>query len=109
MPARVRVVHRVSAFAGLVLLATLSLVLGTSLHWYWGDVAISLSIAAVKTVLVLWFFMDMADQPFRARIVVAVAVVLVMVLVGLTAMDVATRLVVPRGPAPPAGEAFFEH
>jgi cytochrome c oxidase subunit 4 len=105
--ASIRVGHRLAAFVALVLLATLSLVLGTSLHWYWGDVAISLVIAAVKTIIVLWFFMDMADQPFRARLAIGIAVILVALLVGLTVTDVATRWLMPRGPVPSPGEAFF--
>ena len=105
---RIRVVHRVFAFVGLVLLATLSLLLGTKLHWYWGDVAISLAIAAIKTYLVLWFFMDMAEQPFRSRLALSVAGLLVLLLVGLSTADVATRMVMPRGPSPEPSEAFFE-
>ena len=105
---RVRAVHRLLAFGGLVLLATLSLILGTSLHWYWGDVAISLTIAGVKTYLVLWFFMDLAEQPFRSRLAISIAVLLMALLVGLTATDVATRLVMPRAVAPQSTESFFE-
>ena len=104
----VRAVHRIVAFAGLVALATLSLVLATNLRWYWGDVAISLSIAAVKTFLVLWFFMDMAEQPFRSRLAIGVAVLLTLLLVSLSVTDVATRLVMPRASAPQRSEAFFQ-
>jgi len=104
---RVRAVHRLGAFAALVLLATLSLVVGTTLHWGWVDLALSLAIATVKTYIVLWLFMDIVDQPFRARLAIALAVLLLLLLVGLTAADVATRVVMPRGPAPSPGEAFF--
>jgi cytochrome c oxidase subunit IV len=104
---RIRAVHRVAAFAALVVLATLSLVVGTRAHWPWWDVAISLSIAAAKTLLVLWFFMDMAEQPFHARLAVSVAVLLVMLLVGLTAADVATRFTIPPAPRPPLTDAFY--
>jgi cytochrome c oxidase subunit 4 len=105
--AHVRAVHRLLAFVALVVLATASFFIGTLVHWAWGGVAIALGIAALKAGIVLWFFMDMAEQPFRARAAIAVAVILLLVLVGLTATDVATRLVVPRGPAPPAGQSFF--
>jgi cytochrome c oxidase subunit 4 len=98
----------VGAFVALTALATLSLIVATTLHWAGGDLAISLVIAALKTGLVLWFFMDMGQQPFQARLGVVVAAVLVILLVSLTATDVATRLVMPRGPVPPPGEAFFE-
>jgi caa(3)-type oxidase subunit IV len=105
---RILAVHRVLAFVGLVLLATTSLVLATGLHWYRGDVAVSLAIAAVKTYLVLFFFMDMAEQPFRSRLAIAVAALLLLILVGLTTSDVATRMLMPRGPAPQPSDAFFE-
>src|SRR6185437_9047812 len=101
----VRAVHRVWAYLALLALATLSLLLGTQLHWYWGDVAISLSIAAVKTYLVLWFFMDLADQPFQARLAVLVAVTL---LVSLTVADVATRRVMPMKSTPEPSEGFYQ-
>jgi cytochrome c oxidase subunit 4 len=104
---RNRAVHRVAAFAALVVLATLSLFVGTRAHWPWWDVAISLSIAAAKTVLVLWFFMDLAEQQFRARLAISVAVLLVMLLVGLTAADVATRFNFPPAPRPPLTDAFY--
>lgn len=105
---RVTALHRLLAFAGLVLLATTSLLLGTKLRWYWAGVAISLAIAALKTYLVLWFFMDLAEQPFRSRLAIGVGAILVLVLVGFSAADVATRLVMPRAPAPARSELFFE-
>jgi cytochrome c oxidase subunit 4 len=104
----VTAVQRVLAFAGLVLLATLSLLLGTTLRGA-GAVALSLVIAVVKTGLVLWFFMDLADQPFRSRLAIAVAALLVLLLVTLSATDVATRRVTPRGPSPEPSEGFFVH
>lgn len=103
----VRAVHRVWAYLALLALATLSLLLGTQLHWYWGDVAISLSIAAVKTVLVLWFFMDLVEQPFQARLAVLTAVMLLILLVSLTVADVATRQVMPMKSIPEPSEAFY--
>jgi caa(3)-type oxidase subunit IV len=103
----VRVPHRLLAFAGLVLLATLSLILGTTLHWYWGDVVVSLTIAGIKAYLVLFFFMDLAAQPFRARMAISVAVGLVLLLVGFVAMEVATRRTMPIGPSPGPTESFY--
>ena len=103
----VRPVHRVWTFVALVLLATLSLLLGTHLHWYWGDVVISLVIASLKAYLVVWFFMDLWEQPFRARLALLLAVVLLALLVGLTATDVATRRVMPRAPHPQPQESFY--
>jgi caa(3)-type oxidase subunit IV len=104
---QVRVPHRVLAFIGLVLLATLSLVLGTKLHWYWGDVVVSLTIAGIKAYLVLFFFMDLASQPFRSRMAILVGVALVLLLVGFVAMEVATRRVTPMGLAPQPTESFY--
>ena len=105
---RIRAVHRVGAFVALVLLATLSLILGTQLHWYWGDVTVALIIAVVKTLVVLWFFMDLAEQPFRSRLAISVAALLLCLLVGLTSTDVATRITMPKAPAPEQTENFFE-
>ena len=104
----IRAAHRVWAYLALLALATLSLLLGTQLHWYWGDVAISLSIAAVKTYLVLWFFMDLAEQPFQARLAVLIAVTLLVLLVSLTVADVATRQVMPRKSIPEPSEGFYQ-
>jgi cytochrome c oxidase subunit IV len=104
---QITVAQRLLAFACLLALATLSLGIGTHLRLAWWDVVISLAIAAAKTLLVLWFFMDLAEQPFRARLAISVAVVLVVLLVGFSTLDVATRLVMPRAPAPGPTEAFF--
>jgi cytochrome c oxidase subunit IV len=104
----VRAADRVWAYLALLVLATVSLLLGTRLHWYWGDVAISLSIAAVKTYLVLWFFMDLAEQPFQARLAVMIAVLLLVLLVSLTLADVATRRVMPMRSTPEPSESFYK-
>ena len=104
----VRAIDRVWAYLALVVLATASLLLGTQLHWYWGDVAISLSIAAVKTYVVLWFFMDLAEQPFQARLAVIIAVMLLVLLLSLTVTDVATRRVMPMKPTPEPSESFYK-
>jgi caa(3)-type oxidase subunit IV len=108
MPAHhIQVAHRVYSFLALIALATATLLLGTHLHLGWGGVAISLAIAAVKTFLVLWFFMDMAEQPFRSRLVIGVSLILVVLLVALTIADVDTRQVMPAAPAPQLPEAFY--
>jgi cytochrome c oxidase subunit 4 len=105
---RIEVAHRLFAFVGLVLLATLSLILGTTLHWYWGDVVVSLIIASVKAYVVLFFFMELGEQPLRSRVAIVVAVTLVLLFVGFTAMDVATRQAMPRGPSPEPSQAFYQ-
>jgi caa(3)-type oxidase subunit IV len=105
---RIQAAHRVATFVALVALATASLLVGTRARWPWWDVAISLTIAVVKAILVLWFFMDLAEQPFRARLTVSVAVLLVMLFVGLTATDVATRFHMPPAPRPAQAESFYQ-
>jgi caa(3)-type oxidase subunit IV len=106
-PARIHAADRIAAYLALLVLATLSLLLATHLHWYWGDVVLSLSIAAVKTYLVVWFFMDLFEQPFQARLAILTAVVLLALFVGLTAADVATRRVMPMKPFPEQAETFY--
>lgn len=103
----VRAVHRVWAYLALVALATLSLLVGTQLHWLWGDVAISLAIAAGKTGLVLWFFMDIGQQPVQARLAVLTAVLLLILLLSLIVADVGTRRVMPMKSTPQPSEAFY--
>jgi cytochrome c oxidase subunit 4 len=108
MPVRsVTPLHHFLTFGALVVLATASLVVGVFVHLPFVAPSISLFIAAVKAVLVLWFFMHLAEQPFRARLAVAVALVLVLILVALTATDVATRKLVARNPRPTPDEAFY--
>jgi caa(3)-type oxidase subunit IV len=104
----IRAVHRVWAYLALLALATLSLLLGRLLHWYWGDVAISLSIAAAKTWVVLWFFMDLGEQPFQARLAVLIGVTLLVLLVSLAVADVATRRVMPMKSTPEPSESFYQ-
>jgi cytochrome c oxidase subunit 4 len=103
----VRPGHHLLTFVVLVVLATASLLVGVFVHLPVVAPAISLAIAAVKAVLVLWFFMHLAEQTFRTRLAVAVALVLVLMLVALTATDVATRRLVARAPRPSPEEAFY--
>ncbi|HZS37037.1 MAG TPA: cytochrome C oxidase subunit IV family protein [Polyangia bacterium] len=93
-------------FLALIVLATLSLVLSL-VHWPIGDLAISLVIAAIKAVLVLWFFMHLVEQRFANRFVVAVSVGFVALLVGLAAADVVTRHTYAPRPEPPRDEPFY--
>jgi cytochrome c oxidase subunit 4 len=93
-------------FVALIVLATVSLLL-SFLHWPTGDLAVSLVIAGLKALLVLWFFMHLAEQRFSNRLVVAVSVGFVALLVGLTAADVVSRRTFPVRPEPPRGEIFY--
>lgn len=83
--------HQLLAFAALLVLATSSLVIGRMLDQPAWELPIALFIATVKAVLVLWFFMHLAEEPFRARLATLLAVLLVALLVALTTLDVVTR------------------
>jgi caa(3)-type oxidase subunit IV len=105
---RIFAFHHLVTFAALLALATVSLLLGVSVRApYWGLV-IGLSVAVIKTLLVLWVFMHMAEQPFRARLAIGVAVLLVLLLVSLTTLEVATRDMIPPASYPGPRETFFE-
>ena len=54
-------------------------------------ITVALAIAALKSTLVLLFFMHLIEQRATARLVIVVSVLLIVLLVGLTAADVATR------------------
>lgn len=96
----------VATFVGLLLLATVSLLL-SFLHWpVWGTV-VALGIAAVKAILVLFFFMHLVEQRFSNRMAVLVSVLFVGLLVGLTTADVATRHTFAARTEPAPDEAFY--
>ena len=94
-------------FVALLVLATLSLGL-SFLHWTTGDLVVSLVIAGVKALLVLWFFMHLAEQRFTNRLTVLVSVLFVALLVGLAAADVGSRRLFPKAPQPTADEQFYK-
>lgn len=104
---RIGTVHHLLTYGALVLLATMSLLIGTQTHWPYVGVMVGLGIAALKTLLVLAVFMHLAEQSLRPRLAVAVAAVLLLTLVALTAADVATRTRVPAAPRPMGGEGFY--
>jgi cytochrome c oxidase subunit 4 len=62
------------------------------------ELPIALSIAVVKSVLVLLLFMHMLEQRFVSAFVLIVAVSLVVLLVLLVGADIATRHTFPRAP-----------
>jgi cytochrome c oxidase subunit 3 len=86
-------------YGALILLAALSLGLSFA-HLGNGDLILSLVIAFIKALLVLWFFMHLYQQRGANRLVVLVSFVLLAILVALTAADVATRHTYPRAPLP---------
>jgi cytochrome c oxidase subunit IV len=92
-------------YVGLLVLATSSLLL-SFLHWP-GGIVVSLTIAVVKALLVLWFFMHLSEQRFSSGLVMLVAVLFIALLTGLAAADVATRHTFPARPRPPGDESFY--
>src|SRR5579883_634434 len=93
-------------FVGLLVLATLSLLL-SFLHWSTGDLVVSLVIAAVKALLVLFFFMHLVEQRLTNRLAVLVAVGFAALLIGLTAADVASRHTFQAKMKPPQLDTFY--
>jgi cytochrome c oxidase subunit IV len=57
--------------------------------------ALNLGIAAVKALLVAWFFMHLRDASAVARLVAVVALVMLGLLAGLSGSDYATRHMSP--------------
>lgn len=68
------------------------------------DLAIALGIAAVKSGLVLMFFMHLVEQRSANRVVVVVALLLAIIFITLAATDVASRHTFPVRPEPPSAE-----
>lgn len=80
-------------YAGLIVLATLSLVLAvTPLHT---GVVIALVIAFVKAILVLGWFMHMVEESFGFKLVMLISTLLVLTLIALTVLDPLTRTYPP--------------
>ena len=90
-------------YAALLALATISFLLSRARV---GGPAVALLIAATKAVLVLWFFMHLADQHASSRIAVLVAAMMIALLVGLTSLDVATRHTFPASGMPPPSSGY---
>jgi cytochrome c oxidase subunit IV len=103
---KVGAVAYVATFAGLLVLATVSLLL-SFLHWKVGGLVVSLAIAAVKAVLVLFFFMHLAEQRFTNRMTMLVGAAFVTLLVGLTAADVGTRHTLADRTRPAPEDPFY--
>jgi caa(3)-type oxidase subunit IV len=99
MAKHMRAAHYTAVYLALVALTLSSF--GLSRLHLPGDVAIALSIAAAKTLLVGLVFMHLIEQRLANRLAPVVAGVLAGILIVLTAADVATRQTFPKGPAPP--------
>jgi len=68
------------------------------------DIVVALVIAAIKTLLVVIFFMHLTEERFSVVMVPCVAVFFLGLLIALTVTDVATRRTFPKGPAPNVDE-----
>ncbi len=90
----------VFTWMALLALTTLSFGLSYGHLGVTADMAISLGIALVKTLLVLFLFMHLIEQRASSQLVVLTCVVLLAILVTLTAADVATRHTFPPRPEP---------
>lgn len=104
---RIGTVQYLATFVALAALASVSLLL--ALFWkvpYW-SVVVGMGLATAKAFLVLWYFMHMAEQPFRTRLVVMVSALLVILLISLTAADVTTRHHIPRRGLPGSRNDFY--
>src|SRR5260221_11223265 len=69
------------------------------------DIAVALVIASAKTLLVMLFFMHLAEERFSIVMIPVAALFFVLLLIGLTVTDVATRRTFPRAPSPNLDEA----
>jgi caa(3)-type oxidase subunit IV len=105
--ARVTSTHHLLTFLALVVMATASLMIGVFVKVPFLGPAASLVIAVGKAVLVLWFFMHLAEQGFRTRLAIVLSLLLVVLLISLTAADVGTRRLEARQPRPGPQEAFY--
>jgi cytochrome c oxidase subunit 4 len=105
--AQVTGIETVATFVALVGLATESLLISL-LHWRAGGLVVSLVIAAVKMLLVLWFFMHLREERCTHRLTIFVSLGFVALLVLLTTTDVATRHTFPARAWPGDGERFYE-
>lgn len=76
----------------LALLAMLGLTVGASLLPIGPALPlVSYGLAASKTVLVFWYFMDMRSEPGLARLAASAGFVWLMLLLTMVGADVATR------------------
>lgn len=78
-------------FAALLLLTTLTFGLSFAALGAW-HVPVALLIAAAKTTLIVLFFMHLREQPATNALAMIIAVLLLAVFVGLSALDVASRV-----------------
>ena len=100
--ARVTTRHYLYAYAALIALASASL--GLSLLPVHTGLGVALAIGAVKSFIVLAWFMHLVEENFGAKVFMFLASLLVFTLVLLTALDPLTRA--PFPPAPGENAVF---
>jgi cytochrome c oxidase subunit IV len=89
----------------LVLLALTGLSFACSFaHLGTADIAVAMTIATIKTVLVALVFMHLAEERFSIVMLPVAAVFFFVLLGALLVTDVVTRHTFPRAPVPSVGE-----
>ena len=78
-------------FAALLVLTTLTFALSFAALGSW-HIPVAVLIAIAKTVLIALFFMHLREQSASNALAIIAAVLLLAVFVGLSALDVATRI-----------------
>ncbi|WP_373047307.1 cytochrome C oxidase subunit IV family protein [Vulgatibacter sp.] len=68
----------------------------------WGT-PVALGIAAIKALLIAWYFMELREARTSLRVAALAALLLFVLLVGLSTVDVATREPPPPAPGEPRG------
>ena len=91
--------HYLFVWLALVVLTALSFLLSLA-HLGQLDTWVSLLIAAIKSALVLLFFMHLVEERSTVRIVPLLALSYVALLLALLSTDVLGRRTFPRAPAP---------
>jgi|SRR4051812_46287981 caa(3)-type oxidase subunit IV len=79
----------VLTYLSLLALATLSWLIA-ALHLP-GGVILAIAIGAIKAVLVLAYFMHLAEEGFSFKLTMATSAVMVLIFIGLTVLDPLTR------------------
>lgn len=88
-PSHVSVRTYVITYLVLLLLATASWLIAL-LHVP-GAIVLAIGIGAIKAVLVLAYFMHLAEEGFSFRLTIVTSVVMVLIFIGLTVLDPLTR------------------
>lgn len=93
-------------YAVLIILATMSL--GYSLLHLRGGLVVSLVVASVKAMAVLWIFMHLREQRISSALAMLLAVLWIALLGGIMVTDVVTRRTFPERPRPTGEDGFYQ-